>query len=83
MSAVRNAGGYVVVEDRDGDRLQIEPTEETAHPDPFVVIVHAARGPSRAVVASVGLTLTDGLAVLSALADALGVTGTEPGEPTP
>lgn len=31
----------------------------------------------------VGLDLDDGLELLSFLADALGVTGTEPGEPTP
>lgn len=77
MSTQRWGDGYLVVTDRDGDGLQVEPVVEQHEHEPFVAVLHALTG-GRAVVA-VGLTLDDGLAVLSALADALGVERYTPG----
>jgi hypothetical protein len=71
MSAQRAEAGYLVVRDRDGDRLEIEPTTEPAEADPFVVNLHAVS--VSGTVVTVGLTLEDGLATLSALSDALKV----------
>lgn len=72
MSAVRNATASLVITDGEGDRLRVDAIGSRSVGSYAAFVTFPGRQ------ASVGIDHADGLELLSFLADALGVTGTEP-----